>query len=224
MVMLFSSLGLAFANEENTKLSQNDEEMMILVEKGMPRLITHDELQRLYPMNISEQVSNNEYETVLNDSFSEHDEDVITPNSMNWYTYSESSGFDILDYADEKEVTPVVSGGEDGSSISYGWSKTHSSTFQFGLTSTKINAILSGLGASYTRSASNSESFGATFHIGAGKQARIMFVPMKRSTQGKIKYWRQLEGESQPRLISEESTSANVIKKVGSWADRKSVV
>lgn len=192
--------------------------MMVLVENGIPRLITYDELQRLYPMNLTEQASSvKEYETDTNDSLKEHD--VITPNGMYFYRYKENSGYDFLDYNDEKAVTPLVNGGEDGASVSYGWSLSHSSTFSFGIDSTKINDVISGIGTSYTSTASNSQSFGATFNIGPGKTARIMFVPMKRATYGTLKYYRQLEGELEPKLISQESTNAKVVKKVGSWAD-----
>ncbi|SNT21928.1 hypothetical protein SAMN05446037_10556 [Anaerovirgula multivorans] len=216
VVMMISSFSIAFADEVNDEELSKPVEM-ILVENGVPRVITFDELEKIYPANIlSESLMPNE--DVIDFKTPSDEGDLVTPMSTTFYKYVEKSGKDSINYNDSKAVTPWIDGGQDGSSVSYGESITHTSSFGVSAT-VEINAILATLGASYVKSSSNSTSFGATFTIGANKRARVRFAPTTRASEGTVQTWRQLEGELNPRLISEKAASSTVVRKVGNFAD-----
>lgn len=214
-IMLFSTLNLSFAD---SGVLPNPEDKMVLVENGIPGKITHKELKELFTMDeTSESLMFHKNETASR--YSPVGDDVVIPYSTTYYKYVESSGRDSIKSSDSKPVTPWINGSQDGGSISYGQSESFTSIFSAGLTSTKINSIVASLGVNYSRTVTSNESFGTTFSVGPNKIARVRFAPTVRDTQGKVQTWRQLEGELNPRLISEESASGSVTKKVGKFAD-----
>ncbi len=111
---------------------------------------------------------------------------IVQPLYIRTVKYQESSGNTYLVYSKEYAVTGLLQGGQTGGSISYGQSQAVSETLtaNVSLSASYKDIIVATLGVSYTKSAENSSSFGMTINIGAGKTARIMFVPMMRHTNG----------------------------------------
>lgn len=215
-VMLFSCFNVSYADTKNNKLPKPIWKM-VLVQNGVPREITFDELKRIYPMNvISKHIHANDGIGFKNSII---ENTPISPMSITFYKYIEIEGEDDLNYDMAKPVTPWINGSRNGARISYGQSESYTSTFSVGLTSSKINAILQEIGASYAKSASSSASFGMEFDIAPYETARVIFAPTTRETEGILQTWQQLEDELNPRLISEEPSSGIVVRKVGKFAD-----
>ncbi|OWZ83350.1 hypothetical protein [Natranaerobius trueperi] len=206
VVMLVLALGTSNVLAE----SVTDEKKAVLVEDGSTRVVTHEELDELYPKEV--ELDENSVTKV-------DKKDSISPKSITFYEYVEESATEDIDYSKSEHVTPWIDGSKDGATVSYGQSKTFSSSFDIGLSSSQINVILGELGVSYKETTSNDESFGTTFNISSGDVARVRFAPMVRESEGKIQTWRQLEGQANPRLRSEEAASASVLKEVGNFAD-----
>ncbi|WP_312939913.1 hypothetical protein [Oscillibacter sp.] len=132
--------------------------------------------------------------------------------------YQESSGNTYLVYSKEYAVTGLLQGGQDGGSISYGQSQTVSETLtaNVSLSASYKDTIVATLGVSYTKSAENSSSFGMTINIGAGKTARIMFVPMMRHTNGVLTVVTEYNNGT---FTDTYNVSGFVPQKVGAYAD-----
>ena len=130
--------------------------------------------------------------------------------------YIETSYSNI--YGTAVAVTPQIVG---PGTISYGQSKSITSTFSVSVTSGDISTIIAKLGSNFSKSASSNENFGMTFHIPAGKTQRIYFQPRLRSTVGRIETWKQRESDLYPSLESTKNVSGKVVTKVGKFADGK---
>ena len=142
----------------------------------------------------------------------------IEPQAAVYYyhKYIETSFSSI--YGDAVAVTPEIEG---PGTISYGQSKTITSTFSASVTSGDINTIIGKLGASFSKSASSNENFGMTFMVEKDEIKRVYFQPKLRSTVGKIERWKQSESELYPTLVSTKNVNGKVVTKVGKFADGK---
>lgn len=181
---------------------------VILVRNGIAEVLTFKEVEQLYPNK----------EIIVDNEMNEDDLKVV-PFYTSWDKYIEKSYSEKLDYSQSMPVTPWSDGGEDGSTISYGVSKTVTTTFTGNITSGELGTILKSLGGSYARSASTTEVFSSAFVVGKNKIARVRFAPAIRTSRGVLQHWSQSENALQPVLRSEKNVTVYAVQKVGELAD-----
>lgn len=181
---------------------------VILVRNGIAEVLTFEEAERLYPNK----------EIIVDNEMNKDDSEIV-PFYTSWDKYIEKSYREKLDYSSSVPVTPWTDGGEDGASISYGISKTVSTTFTGSITSGELSVILNTLGGSYAKSASTTEVFSSTFNVGKNKTARVRFAPAIRTSRGVLQHWSQSEHALEPVLRSEKNVTVYAVQKVGKFAD-----
>lgn len=230
--LMVMSIGTpAFANTDTTAAVVSQKEIVaIVVENGIAtpfseqeyneylaeqgRNITFGELQNIRAFS-SESTVNENLITIENSS----EENLVTPCSSTIRMYDETSGTESIRYNLAQAVTPLLNGNLNGSVVSFGESVTitESLTGSVTLNVSQKNAIVSNLGASYSRTASSNVQFGGSMNIAAGKRARVMFAPNMRATTGILtEIFSYNSGDSKTTTIN---VSGLVPIKVGSFAD-----
>ena len=161
----------AFAANDDNMQPVIDEHTAVLVENGIPRLISAEEAEKLLAEEVVESVNTN-----IADETS-----IISTNAANSlnYRYVPSSTSTVLDYSQRKKVTPDHQG---YCTITYGESYTFTRTFSAEIKIPLQNAVTASIGASV--SGSNQASFSATYTVPAGKTGYVQFTPKIKKTYG----------------------------------------
>ena len=189
-------------------------ENVIYIENGIPKQITKSE----YLLLLSNAICNKNSKSEIQNKQNINDVSREAPIYFSKFIVSEKN--ERLDYSGMIEVTPIISGGEDGATVSIGESYTHTSTFSISLNYSEKQTIISSLGFEYVNSASNNKSFGSTFSIGPGKRARVVFIPMKCFASGDLQHWVHHSGDLDATLQSTDyGVEVCAVKKVGRYAD-----
>lgn len=156
-------------------------ENAVIVENGIPRIISSAEAEKLL-------ADGQETETVLLHEQEQiiHDESIVDTYQTaraTGYNFKVTNQATALWASDQKRVTPMVVG---PATISSGESHTFTASYSGGITFTP--AVLDSISATInlTKSASSNSSFTVTYTIAAGKTGYVVFTPKKRTTVGTL--------------------------------------
>lgn len=180
-LMTIMSGTMAFAVNTDENATVLTEENAVIVENGIPRIISSEEAEKLLADGL-------ETEAALHQ---EQDQIIDDENIVNTYQTARATGYNFkvtnqataLWASDQQRVTPQFVG---PATITSGKSHTFTASYSGGITFT--SAVIDSISATInlTKSAASNASFSVEYVVPAGKIGYVMFTPRKRTTVGTL--------------------------------------